>query len=111
MLVADEITPSVIAQLDWSRLAALVTDAGSWTYHTAILARSIRVPAVAGLHNASTVIAPGANLAVDGADRRSRHRPGRTDAAQIATTQRRREAYEQSLDEYRRLARSPRTAS
>ena len=54
VLVADELTPSVIAQLDWQRLAALVTDAGSWTYHTAILARSIHVPAVAGLHDAST---------------------------------------------------------
>ena len=59
VLVADEITPSVIAQLDWQRLAALVTDAGSWTYHTAILARSIHVPAVAGLRDASALIAPG----------------------------------------------------
>jgi phosphoenolpyruvate-protein phosphotransferase (PTS system enzyme I) len=104
VLVADEITPSVIAQLDWSRLAALVTDAGSWTYHTAILARSIRVPAVAGLHNASTVIAPGANLAVDGATGEVVIDPDEQTLAQIATTQRRREAYEQSLDEYRRLA-------
>ena len=46
VLVADELTPSMIAQLDWQRLAAVVTDAGSWTYHTAILARSNRVPAV-----------------------------------------------------------------
>ena len=53
MLVADELTPSLIAQLDWQRLAAFVTDAGSWTYHTAILARSMHVPAVAGLRNAS----------------------------------------------------------
>ena len=67
MLVADELTPSVIAQLDWQRLARIVTDAGSWTYHTAILARSIHVPAVAGLHNASSIIPPGALLAVDGA--------------------------------------------
>ena len=59
VLVADEVTPSVIAQLDWSMLAALVTDAGSWTYHTAILARSLHIPAVAGLHNASAVILPG----------------------------------------------------
>ena len=66
VLVADEVTPSVIAQLDWSMLAALVTDAGSWTYHTAILARSLHIPAVAGLHNASAVISPGANVAVDG---------------------------------------------
>jgi phosphoenolpyruvate-protein kinase (PTS system EI component) len=65
VLVAHEVTPSVIAQLDWQRLAALVTDAGSWTYHTAILARSIHVPAVAGLHNASIVVAPGAVVAVD----------------------------------------------
>ena len=49
MLVADELTPSMVAQLDWQRLAGLVTDAGSWTYHTAILARSIHIPAVAGL--------------------------------------------------------------
>ena len=59
VLVADEVTPSVIAQLDWSMLAALVTDAGSWTYHTAILARSLHIPAVAGLHNASAVICAG----------------------------------------------------
>ena len=34
VLVADELTPSLIAQLDWHRLAALVSDEGSWTYHT-----------------------------------------------------------------------------
>ena len=104
VLVADEITPSVIAQLDWSRLAALVTDAGSWTYHTAILARSIRVPAVAGLHNASTVIAPGANLAVDGSTGEVLVDPDDRTLAQIAVRRRKREAAEQALDEYRRLA-------
>jgi phosphotransferase system enzyme I (PtsI) len=104
VLVADEITPSVIAQLDWSKLAALVTDAGSWTYHTAILARSIRVPAVAGLHNASAVIVPGAQVAVDGGTGDIFIDPDEHALGQIATRRRRREAYEQSLDEYRRLA-------
>jgi signal transduction protein with GAF and PtsI domain len=33
VLVAHDVTPSVLAQLDWQRLAALVTDAGSWTPH------------------------------------------------------------------------------
>src|SRR3954462_11175743 len=66
VLVADELSPSLIAQLDWQRLAALVTDAGSWTYHTAILARSLHVPAVAGLRHASRLIPPGVLLAVDG---------------------------------------------
>jgi phosphoenolpyruvate-protein phosphotransferase (PTS system enzyme I) len=104
VLVADEITPSVIAQLDWSRLAALVTDAGSWTYHTAILARSIGVPAVAGLHNASMVIPPGATVAVDGAGGDVFVDPDQETLAGIMALRRRREAYEQSLDEYRRLA-------
>jgi phosphotransferase system enzyme I (PtsI) len=103
VLVADEITPSVIAQLDWSRLAAVVTDAGSWTYHTAILARSIGVPAVAGLHNASTVIVPGSNVAVDGAAGDVLVDPDEQTLAQVAARRRSREAYEQSLDEYRRL--------
>ena len=104
VLVADEITPSVIAQLDWSQLAALVTDAGSWTYHTAILARSIHVPAVTGLHNASTLIPPGAHLAVDGATGEVLIDPDPETLAQVTARQRRREAYEQSLTEYRRLA-------
>lgn len=66
VLVADELSPSLLAQLDFQRLAGLVTDAGSWTYHTAILARSIHVAAVAGVRHASGLIAPGALLAVDG---------------------------------------------
>jgi phosphoenolpyruvate-protein phosphotransferase (PTS system enzyme I) len=64
VLVADELTPSMIAQLDWHRLAAIVTDAGSWTYHTAILARSIHVPAVAGIPQASLRFQPGAMLSM-----------------------------------------------
>jgi phosphotransferase system enzyme I (PtsI) len=103
VLVADEIAPSVIAQLEWQRLAALVTDAGSWTYHTAILARSIHVPAVAGLHNASAIIAPGAMVAVDGSTGEVVVEPDENTLAQIRARQRRRLAYEQSLEEYRRL--------
>ena len=103
VLVADEISPSIIAQLDWSRLAALVTDAGSWTSHTAILARSIHIPAVAGLHDASAVIPPGTQLAVDGATGDVLLDPDDEALRQIAARRRRREAYELSLDEYRQL--------
>jgi phosphotransferase system enzyme I (PtsI) len=103
VLVADEITPSVIAQLDWQRLAALVTDAGSWTYHTAILARSIRVPAVAGLHNASTLILPGALVAVDGLTGEVFVEPDAATLAQITVSRRRRLAYEATLEHFRTL--------
>jgi phosphoenolpyruvate-protein kinase (PTS system EI component) len=47
VLIADELTPSVVAQLDWTRIRGFATDAGSRTYHTAILARSAcRPPSV-----------------------------------------------------------------
>ncbi len=66
VLIADELTPSVVAQLDWSRIRGFATDAGSRTYHTAILARSLGVPAVVGLHDVSTRVPPGASIILDG---------------------------------------------
>ena len=103
VLVADELSPSVIAQLDWRRLAAVVTDGGSWTHHTAILARSIHVPAVAGLRNASTSVLPGALLAVDGGTGEVFVDPDEAALRHVKGRQERRAAFEQSLDEYRRL--------
>ena len=66
ILIADELTASVAAQLDWSRVQAFATDAGSRTYHTAILARSLKVPAIVGLHDASLRIAAGTPVVLDG---------------------------------------------
>jgi len=66
VLIADELTASVAAQLDWSRAQAFATDAGSRTYHTAILARSLKVPAIVGLHDASIGIAAGTPVVLDG---------------------------------------------
>jgi phosphoenolpyruvate-protein phosphotransferase (PTS system enzyme I) len=66
VLVADELTPSVVAQLDWTRILGFATDAGSRTYHTAILARSLGVPAVVGLHDVSRRIPAGASVIIDG---------------------------------------------
>jgi phosphoenolpyruvate-protein phosphotransferase (PTS system enzyme I) len=66
VLVADELPPSIAAQLDWNKFEAFITDAGSRTYHTAILARSLHVPAVVGLHDATARITPGTMIVVDG---------------------------------------------
>jgi phosphotransferase system enzyme I (PtsI) len=66
VLIADELTASVAAQLDWSRVQGFATDAGSRTYHTAILARSLKVPAIVGLHDASLRIAAGTPVILDG---------------------------------------------
>ena len=66
ILVADELPPSVAAQLDWSRVRGLVCDAGGPTHHTAILVRSLGVPAVVALAGATSVIGPGQTVAIDG---------------------------------------------
>ena len=100
VLVAEELSPSLIAQLDLDRLAGFVTDAGSWTYHTAILARSIHLPAVSGVRHASGVIAPGALLAVDGSAGEVVVDPAADVLADLEGRSKKRRAYERSLDEF-----------
>lgn len=100
ILVANELNPSLVAQLDAERFAAFVTDAGSWTYHTAILARSLHIPAVAGLRHASAVIPPGAVVAVDGSTGDVLVDPSPEVIAELESRSRKRRAYELSLDEY-----------
>src|SRR5258708_13824922 len=55
VLVAAELTPSLVAQLDVGRLAAFVTDAGSSTYHTAILAPSMHIPPLPRLRHSPRI--------------------------------------------------------
>ena len=100
VLVAEELSPSLIAQLDFERLAGFVTDAGSWTYHTAILARSIHVPAVAGVRHASGAIAPGAVVAVDGTTGDVHVDPPPDVLADLEARSKKRRAWERSHDEF-----------
>ncbi len=66
VIVADELPPSVAAQIDWSRARGLVSDIGSPTHHTVILLRSLGVASVVGLGGGTDVILPGQMLALDG---------------------------------------------
>src|SRR3989442_2795158 len=67
VLIADELTPSLAAQVDWTKVRGFATDAGSRTYHTAILARSLDVPAAVRLHGGSPRGGPGPILITAGA--------------------------------------------
>lgn len=66
VLVTEDLTPSEAAELDWERVLAVTMDAGSPTHHTAILARSFGIPAVAGLQEAARRVPPGSLVVVDG---------------------------------------------
>jgi phosphotransferase system enzyme I (PtsI) len=66
ILVAVDLTPSEAAALDWERVLAVAADGGSRTDHTAILARSLGIPAVMGLQDATRKVPAGALVVVDG---------------------------------------------
>lgn len=68
VLVSEDLSPSETAGLDKSKVLALVTDLGSRTSHAVIMARSIEVPAVVGLHDISSRVKSGDTLLVDGYD-------------------------------------------
>lgn len=103
VVVADELVPSTAAQLDWRHIVGFVTDVGSWTYHTAILARSLQIPAVVGLHNASARIPGGATIAVDGTTGDVIVDPSAEELEQASTRRTHQVAAERALDEYRHL--------
>ncbi|GLW95986.1 phosphoenolpyruvate--protein phosphotransferase [Microtetraspora sp. NBRC 16547] len=65
VLVARDLAPADTALLDPALVVAFVTEEGGPTTHTAILARSMGVPAVVGCAGA-TAIPPGTRLLVDG---------------------------------------------
>lgn len=65
VLVAHDLMPSDTAQLDATRIAAIVTELGNQTTHTAILSRSLGIPAILGVQDALTHIPQGTEVAVD----------------------------------------------
>jgi phosphotransferase system enzyme I (PtsI) len=66
VLVADDLPPSVAGQLDNRRVVGLVIETGSRTHHSAILARSLGIPAVAGVARVTAIVRPGDMILVDG---------------------------------------------
>ena len=64
--VAHDFSPSDTAAMDRDKVLAFVTDQGSATSHTAIMARALEVPAVVGLHSVSSRISTGDTVLVDG---------------------------------------------
>jgi len=66
VLVTHDLTPSLTVQLDRDAIAAIATDAGTRTSHVAILARSLGLPAVVGLRDATTRLRGDEWLVLDG---------------------------------------------
>jgi phosphoenolpyruvate-protein phosphotransferase (PTS system enzyme I) len=66
IIISHDLTPSNTAQLDKRKVLGFATDVGSKTSHTAIMARSLRIPAIVGLKDVSGQLATGQQALLDG---------------------------------------------
>ena len=66
IIIANDITPSDTAQLDPNKVLGICITSGSATSHSAILARSLAIPAIVGVPSEILQVANGTLLAVDG---------------------------------------------
>ncbi|MFL5593355.1 MAG: phosphoenolpyruvate--protein phosphotransferase [Gemmatimonadaceae bacterium] len=66
ILVTHDLTPSLTVQLDREAIVGIATDAGTRTSHVAILARSLGLPAVVGLRNATELLNGNEHVILDG---------------------------------------------
>ncbi|SFC03019.1 phosphoenolpyruvate--protein phosphotransferase [Bacillus sp. OV322] len=66
IVIAKDLTPSDTAQLNRQYVKAFTTDIGGRTSHSAIMARSMEIPAVVGTKEATDIIQNGDLIIVDG---------------------------------------------
>ncbi|HEY0779109.1 MAG TPA: phosphoenolpyruvate--protein phosphotransferase, partial [Gemmatirosa sp.] len=101
ILVTHDLTPSLTVQLDREAISAIATDAGTNTSHIAILARSLGLPAVVGLRDATSRLRGGERAVLDGAAGTLALDP---DAAELAAYAVRAQLEVQETAELRQLA-------
>lgn len=67
IVVAHDLSPADILQIDKTKVIGFMTDMGGKTSHSAILARALEIPAVVGMERITGEIEDGATVIIDGA--------------------------------------------
>ncbi|MGN0174485.1 MAG: phosphoenolpyruvate--protein phosphotransferase [Acutalibacteraceae bacterium] len=68
ILIVDELTPSMTAEIDKDNLKGIITQKGGKTSHSAIISRALKIPAVLSVDNALEIFSDNEEVVVDGAD-------------------------------------------
>ena len=89
ILIAEDLTPSDTASLDRTKVVGFCTQAGGASSHVSILARSLDIPAVAGIEPRALDIADGTLVILDGAKGTLRMNVTEDDVARIRARQER----------------------
>jgi phosphotransferase system enzyme I (PtsI) len=101
ILVTHNLTPSDTASIDRANVLGIATDLGSRTSHTAILSRSLNIPAIVGLHDITARLETGQQVLLDGNDGWLILNPTPETLAQYAKTESRRARISAQLKELR----------
>ena len=91
ILIAEDLTPSDTAALDRTRVMGFATTRGGATSHGAILARSLGIPALAGVEPAALEISNGTSVVLDGSKGTLRLNPPPEEITRIRSAQERAE--------------------
>ncbi|WP_102345332.1 phosphoenolpyruvate--protein phosphotransferase [Bacillus sp. Marseille-P3661] len=100
IILAKDLTPSDTAQLNKNVVKGFATDIGGRTSHSAIMARSLEIPAVVGTKQITAEIKNGTQLIIDGIDGKVVINP--TEET-IKTYQRKQQQYEEQKIEWAKL--------
>ncbi len=101
VLVAKDLPPSEAATIDKNKVLAFVTDVGSPTSHTAIMARALNIPAIVGLHDVSVRVSRGDPVLIDGNKGVLIIHPTEKDLEEYGKLEASRRSIQSSLDELR----------
>ena len=104
VIIAKEITPSDTSQMDAKFVKGLATDLGGRTSHAAIMARTLRIPAVVGAEDVTSTIKSGDMVIVDGLHGDIIVDPSQ---AQIDEYQAKADAFEKERAEWAKLVDAP----
>ena len=105
ILVAHELLPSEAAlRLSKRNVLAVALDMGGQTSHTAILARSLNIPAVMGLRNISQRVKNGDVLIVDGTDGEVLINPPKAMRKEFASKKQKYDDYRKELEKIAKLS-------
>ncbi|MDF9443540.1 phosphoenolpyruvate--protein phosphotransferase [Limosilactobacillus mucosae] len=104
VIIAKEITPSDTSQMDAKFVKGLATDLGGRTSHAAIMARTLRIPAVVGSENVTSTVKSGDMVIVDGLHGNIIIDPSQ---AEIDEYQKKATAFEKERAEWAKLVNAP----
>ncbi|MEL7596991.1 MAG: phosphoenolpyruvate--protein phosphotransferase [Clostridiaceae bacterium] len=100
IVVAHDLTPSDTAQLDKNKVIGFLTNIGGRTSHSAIMARTLEIPAVVGLMDITESVKDGDTVILDGEEGLAIINP---DAVTIAQYEEKKAAYEKEKEELKKL--------